>query len=230
MDAARRSGDVEGSGFMSGEEPIGAQAQEPDTEAGSAAASRSDRIRAWLGGLGRALTALVITLAVLAVLGTVTDVVLHEVRHTNTSATTYTGVSSVVVVLDGDVSLTVVGKATGHTATLTATDTSTPFDDPVRSTDVIGATLYLTERCPDSRCSAQLSLTVRPDASVSVVAGNALRMDSAVIDLDGVGGGATIMAAPAKVFITDTTASGAVLGTLSCDVAADCADIATAKS
>jgi len=215
---------------MSGEEPIGAPAQEPDAEAGSAAATRPDRIRAWFGGLGRALIALALTLAVLAVLGTVTDVVLHEVRHTTDNTSTYAGVSSVVVVLDGDVSLTVLGRATGHTATLAAADTSTPFDEPERSTDVIGTTLYLTERCPDSRCSAQLSLTVRPDAHVSVVAGNALRMDSAVIDFDGLGGGATIQAAPAKVFVNKTMTSGAVLGTLSCDVVTDCLDIATAKS
>lgn len=215
---------------MSGEEPIGAQAQEPDTEAGSAAETRSDRIRAWFYSLGRALTALVITLAVLGVLGTVTDVVLHEVRHTTSSTSTYAGVSSVVVVLDGDVSLTVVGRGTDHTATLTAADTSTPFDDPARSADIIGATLYLAERCPDSRCSAQLSLTVRPDVHVSVVAGNALRMDSAVINLDGISGGATILAAPAKVFVTNTMTTGAVLGTLSCDAATDCQHIATAKS
>lgn len=214
---------------MSGEEPIGAQAQEPETEAGSAP-SRPDRIRAWFAALGRALTALVITLVVLGLLGGVTDVVLHEVRHTDTSTSAYQDVSSVVVVLDGDVSLTVVGNATGSTATLTASDTSTPFDDPVRTTDLIGATLYLTERCPDSRCTSQLSLTVRPDTNVSVVAGNALRLDSSVIDLDGITGQATVMAAPAKVFISGTVASGAVLGTLSCDSDADCSNIATVRS
>lgn len=215
---------------MSGEEPIGVPGQEPDTEAGPAVSTRSDRIRAWFSGLGRAVTALVVTLAILAVLGGVTDVVLHEVRHTSTDSTTFTGVTAVVVVLDGDISLSVSGTATGTGATLTAADTSTPFDDPIRSADIVGGTLYLTERCPDSRCNAQLNLTVRPDAAVSVVAGNALRLDSTVIEFDRLGGGATVMAAPAKLIVNDTMTTGAVLGTLSCDSAADCANVATAKS
>lgn len=215
---------------MSGDEPIGAPGQESRPEAGSAAPDRRERIRSWFGGLGRALTALAITLAVLGVLGGVTDVVLHEVRHTNTSSTSYAEVASVVVVLDGDVSLTVTGNASGRTATLTAQDTSTPFDEPVRTTDVIGATLYLTERCPDSRCSAVLNLSLRPDASVSVTAGNALRLGSAVIEISGIRGGATVLAAPAKVLISDTVASGAILGTLSCDAPADCANVVTARS
>lgn len=215
---------------MSGEEPIGARAQEPQTPAASATAARPDRIRAWFAGLGRAAAALVVTLLVLGVLGGVTDLVLHEVRHTSTSSSSYADVRSVVVVLDGDVSLTVVGNASSPTATLRAADTSTPFDEPVRTIDVIGATLYLTERCPDSRCFSQLSLSVRPDTPVSVTAGNALRLDSSVIDLDGLTGGATILAAPAKVIVTGTIAKGAVLGTLSCDSVADCVDVATAKS
>ena len=215
---------------MSGEEPIGAQAQEPETEAGSAASGRPDRIRAWFGGLGRALIALVVTLAVLGVLGGVTDVVLHEVRHTSTGTTAYQNVNAVVVVLDGDVSLTVVGTASDSTATLTASDTSTPFDDPVRTTDVIGTTLYLTERCADSRCSAQLTLKVRPDAALSVTAGNALRIDDSVINLQGLTSGATVTAAPAKLVVTGTVVTGAVLGTLSCDDVADCVGVATANS
>jgi hypothetical protein len=221
---------VEGSGFMSGEEPIGAQAQDPETEAGSPPANRPDRIRSWFAALGRALTALVITLVVLGLLGGVTDVVLHEVRHTDTGTSSYQDIDAVVVVLDGDVSLNVVGNASGSTATLTTADTSTTFDDPVRTVDLIGATLYLTERCPDSQCSAQLNLTVQPSTDVSVVAGNALRLDDAVIDIDGITGQASIIASPAKVFIASTVASGAVLGTLSCDSNADCANVATVKS
>ncbi len=215
---------------MSGQEPIGAQAQEPETEAGSAAGTRSGRIRAWFRGLGRALTALVVTLVVLGLLGGVTDVVLHEVRHTDTSATAYQNVNAVVVVLDGDVSLTVVGNAVSSTATLSASDTSTPFDDPVRTTDVIGTTLYLTERCPDARCSSALSLQVRPDTAVSITAGNALQLDDSVIDLDGLTAGAIVTASPAKVVVTGTVVTGAVLGTLSCDTVADCAGIETVTS
>ena len=215
---------------MSGEEPIGAQAQEPETEAGSAATQRSDRIRAWFAGLGRALIALVATLVVLGLLGGITDVVLHEVRHTATASATYQNVNSVVVVLDGDVSLTVVGGAADSTATLNVSDTSTPFDDPVRTTDLIGTTLYLTERCPDSRCSSQLSLKVRSDTAVSVTAGNAMRLGSSVIDLDGLTSSATVTAAPAKVIVTSTVVTGAVLGTLTCDTVADCVGIETVKS
>lgn len=121
--------------------------------------SRIVRIRAWFQALLRAFGALVGTLAVLAVLGGVTDVVLHVTRHTSTNSSTYGSVYAVVVVLDGNVSLSVDGQTQsggGQNATLSAVDTSTAFDDPVRTTDVIGGTLYLTERCPTraARCSS----------------------------------------------------------------------------
>jgi hypothetical protein len=96
------------------------------------------RIRTWFGALLRSALALVITLVVLAVAGGITDVVLHVTRHTSTSSTSYKNINGVVVVLDGDVSLNVVGKAQSDgAATLSSVNTSTPFDDPVLTGDVI---------------------------------------------------------------------------------------------
>lgn len=195
------------------------------------AAASGGRIRAWFAALLRSALALVITLAVLAVAGGVTDVVLHVTRHTSTNKTAYAGIEGVVVVLDGDVSLHVIGRAQpGTAATLSAVDTSTPFDDPVRTDDVIDGTLYLTERCPDSRCSAQLTLTINTDDTVDVVAGNGLRLDESVVELDGILGQATVLADPARVLVEHTIASGTVLGELQCDTSVDCRDIATATT
>lgn len=187
------------------------------------------RIRAWFKALLRAAIALVITLAVLAVAGTITDIELHVTRHTSTNSTSYAGIRGVVVVLDGDISLHVVGRAQpGTAATLSAVDTSTPFDDPVRTDDVIGATLYLTERCPDSRCSVDLTLDVDTNDTVDVVAGNGSRLAESVIELDGIVGAAHVLADPAKVVVLHTMATGAVLGQLQCDTVVDCRGIATA--
>lgn len=187
-----------------------------------------ERIRDWFRALLRAAIALVITLAVLAVAGGVTDVELHVTRHTSTNSTSYAGIQGVAVVLDGDISLHVVGRAQqGTAATLTAVDTSTPFDDPVRTDDVIGGTLYLTERCPDSRCSVELTLDINTNDTVSVVAGNGVRLGESVIELDGIVGAANVVADPAKVLVVHTMATGAVLGQLQCDTPVDCRGIAT---
>lgn len=209
--------------------PDGDRGQSAEPEAAEAAAGQSGRIRAWFSALLRAAIALVITLVVLAIAGGVTDVVLHVTRHTSNSSKAYAGIEGVVVVLDGDVSLHVVGKAQpGTAATLTAVDTSTPFDDPIRTDDVIGGILYLTERCPDSRCSVDLTLTVNTDDSVDVMAGNGLRLEDSVVELDGIVGEASVLADPAKVIVVHTMATGAVLGQLQCDTAVDCRGIATA--
>jgi hypothetical protein len=161
----------------------------------------------------------------------VTDVVLHTTRHTSSNSQVFTGIRAVNVVLDGDISLTVLGQGNGRTdATLNATDTSTPFDDPVRTTSVIGGTLYLTERCPDSRCTAQLTLMVNLKDQVNVVAGNALRMDQAVIDFNGISGKATIQAAPAKLIVTNTVVTGALIGTIECDTIPDCTGVVTSAA
>lgn len=187
------------------------------------------RIREWFRALLRAGIALVITLAVLAVAGGITDIELHVTRHTSTNSTSYAGIQGVVVVLDGDISLHVVGRAQpGTAATLSAVDTSTPFDDPVRTDDVVGGTLYLTERCPDSRCSVDLTLDVNTNDTVNVVAGNGSRLAESVIELDGIVGAAHVIADPAKVVVVHTMATGAVLGQLQCDTPVDCRGIATA--
>lgn len=191
--------------------------------------SGGGRARIWFSALLRSAAALVLTLAVLAVLGGVTDVVLHETRHTSSNSATFAGISAVEVVLDGDISLTVLGKPGMNgqpSVTLNAVDTSTPFDDPVRTTSVIAGTLYLTEHCPDSRCTAQLTLMLNADDEVDVVAGNALRMDQAVIDFNGMDR-ASVQAAPAELVVTDTIVTGAVIGQMECDKVADCSGVAT---
>jgi hypothetical protein len=203
-----------------------ADRQEPADPGGRP--SRRARIGEWFRALLRSVIALVATLAVLAVLGGVTDVVLHVTRHTSRNASTYTAVDGVVVVLDGDVSLSVVGRTqAGPGASLVAVDTSTPFDEPVRTADVIAGTLYLTERCPDSRCSAQLTLAVDTNDTVSVSAGNADDLTQAVVEFDGIDGQASVMAAPATLVVMHTIVTGAVMGPVRCDTEVDCRDIAT---
>jgi hypothetical protein len=230
--------DVEGSGLMSGligADSNGVQAavqgedeERADPAAPQAPASRGTRIRAWLAALLRSVLALVVTLVVLGACGGVTDVVLHVTRHTSTNSATYSAIDGVVVVLDGDVSLSVVGRPQlGGNARLSAVDTSTPFDDPVRTEDVIGGILYLTERCPDSRCSAELTLTVDTNDTVDVVAGNGLRLDESVIELKGIVGQATVHADPAKLVVINTITTGAVIGEVECDTVVDCRDVAT---
>jgi len=207
----------------------------PDEGVESAATTprltRRDRVQLWFAALLRAAIALVSTLAVLALLGGVTDVVLHETRHTSSNSTSYSRITGVQVVLDGDISLTVLGKTqSGYGATLSAVDTSTPFDDPIRSADVIGGTLYLTESCPDSRCTAQLTLTVNSAADVDIVSGNALRLNDAVIDLDGIAGPVSVQADPAKLVVTNSVVSGAVVGDVLCDSSTDCLNVASSSN
>jgi hypothetical protein len=190
----------------------------------------SGKARIWFAALLRSAVVLVLTLVVLAILGGITDVVLHTTRHTSANSEDFNGIHAVNVVLDGDISLTVLSQANGRTdANLNAVDTSTPFDDPVRSTSVIGGTLYLTERCPDSRCTAQLTLMVNFNDSVNVVAGNALRVDQAVIDFNGISGRVTVQAAPGRLIVTDTVVTGAVFGQVECDTFKDCSGVATSS-
>jgi len=191
----------------------------------------SGKARIWFAALLRSAVVLVLTLVILAILGGVTDVVLHETRHTSSNFESFNDIDAVNVVLDGDISLTVLGQANARTdATLNAVDTSTPFDDPVRSTSIIGGTLYLTERCPDSRCTAQLTLMINVNAEVNVVAGNALRLDQAVIDFRGISGRATVQAAPGRLIVTDTVVTGAVFGQVECDTFKDCSGVATSAA
>lgn len=188
----------------------------------------SGKARIWFAALLRSAVVLVLTLVILAILGGITDVVLHTTRHTSANSESFNDIHAVNVVLDGDISLTVLSQANGRTdANLNAVDTSTPFDDPVRSTSVIGGTLYLTERCPDSRCTAQLTLMVNLNDEVNVVAGNALRVDQAVIDFNGISGRVTVQAAPGKLIVTNTVVTGAVFGQVECDTFKDCSGVAT---
>lgn len=188
----------------------------------------SSKARIWFGALLRSAVALVSTLIILAVFGGVTDVVLHTTRHTSSNSQTFNDIDVVDVVLDGDISVSVLGQTDGRTGvTVNAVDTSTVFDEPARSTNVIGKTLYLTERCPDSRCTAQLTLMLNTHDRVNVIAGNALRLDQAVIDFSGLAGGATVQAAPGKLVVTGTVVTGAILGAVECDTIEDCGGIAT---
>ena len=190
---------------------------------------RGGRIRIWFAALLRSAFALVLTLVILAICGGVTDVVLHVTRHTSSNSASFAGITAVDVLLDGDVSLSVVGRSDGRSmTTLAATDTSTPFDDPIRSTTVIGGTLYLTERCPDARCTAQLTLTLDTNDQVNIVAGNALRLDDAVIDVNGIDGQTDVQIAPGKLVVTNTIVTGAVIGVMECDTDIDCRGVETA--
>lgn len=216
---------------MSGSTGEAAVADGTDTaRALEPAPSRGARIRAWFAALLRSVTALVVTLAVLAALAGVTDVVLHVTRHTNTTTNSYSGINTVHVVLDGDISLNVVGRKSGASGvSVSTTSTNTPFDDAVQTEDVVGGNLYLTERCPDSRCVAQMTLTLSAQDQVSITAGNALRLDDSVIELNGIEGNVSVLAAPAKVVVAKTVATGAVVGVLQCDTAADCQGVQTAS-
>ena len=216
---------------LTGEETSIAPDEGVESAATTPQLTRRDRVQLWFAALLRSAIALVSTLAVLALLGGVTDVVLHETRHTSSNSTSYSRISGVQVVLDGDISLTVLGKTqNGYGATLSAVDTSTPFDDPIRSADVIGGTLYLTESCPDSRCTAQLTLTVNSAADVDIVSGNALRLNDAVIDLDGIAGPVSVKADPAKLVVTNSIVSGAVVGDVLCDSSSDCLGVASSSN
>jgi hypothetical protein len=189
---------------------------------------RGGKVRIWFAALLRSATALVLTLVILALCAGIADVVLHVTRHTSSNSASFAGINAVDVVLDGDVSLNVVGQTDGgSTVALAATDTSTPFDDPTRSASVVGGTLYLTERCPDSRCTSQLTLTLNTNDQVNVVAGNALRLTDAVIDIRGIDGQASVQADPGTLIVTNTIVTGAVIGVVECDSVVDCQGVIT---
>ena len=219
---------------LNGEESGGSPIPDPDTPAEAAAAedrptSRGGKVRIWFAALLRSAFALVLTIVILAICGGVTDVVLHVTRHGSSNFTAYSGITAVNVVLDGDVSLNVIGQTDGGSAaTLNATDTSTPFDDPIRSTSVIGGTLYLTETCPDSRCTVDLTLTLNTNDQVSIVAGNTLRLNDGVVDLKGIDGQTNVQIAPGKLIATNTIVTGAVVGVVECDTDVDCRGVVTA--
>ena len=218
-----RSAAGSGSGSSGAVGPTGTAADEEQDPG-----ARGGRVRIWFAALLRSATVLVLTVVILAVCAGVADVVLHVTRHTSSNSTSFAGVTAVHVVLDGDVSLNVVGETNGDsTATLAAVNTSTPFDDPTRSASVIGGTLYLTERCPDSRCTAQLTLTLNTNDQVEIVAGNALRLTDAAINIREIDGQTTVQADPGTLIVTNTIVTGAVIGVMECDTAVDCLGVVT---
>jgi hypothetical protein len=202
--------------------------EDGSSDSGSGSVRRRGKVRIWFSALLRSATALVLTIVILALCAGVADVVLHVTRHTSSNSASFAGVTAVDVVLDGDVSLNVVGQTNGDaTATLATVNTSTPFDDPTRSASVVGGTLYLTERCPDSRCTSQLTLTLNTNDQVNIVAGNALRLTDAVIDIRGIDGQASVQADPGTLIVTNTIVSGAVIGIVECDTQVDCQGVTT---
>lgn len=184
------------------------------------------------GGLGRrlkrslrALGNVLVTLAVLAVLGGVADVLLHRVTHVSRSGSTYAHIYEIDIVLDGDGAVSVTGVPNGsHAVTLAEADTSTMFDHPQRINDVVAGTLYLTARCPDSLCNANLTVTAAPDVTVKVRMGNALHLNRATLAITGLSGQVDLVAWPAQVVVKDSTSTvtGVVSGPISCTSTAFC--------
>jgi len=203
-------------------------------------ADRTSGARLWFRALWRSLIAILVTLAILAVLGFGADVVLHRVTHASHSNSTYQGVSAVEILLDGDGSVSLTGlpkdgkdngNGNGNGAanstqpvSLVETDTSTMFDHPQRTIDRIGGTLYIAVRCPDSLCSADLGVTVPAATPVTLRVGNALRLDRATVTVSGMSGPIELTAWPAKVTITDSTSTivGEVAGSIRCAAPSIC--------
>lgn len=201
-------------------------------------ADRTSGMRLWFRALWRSLLAIVVTLAILAVLGFGADVVLHRVTHTSHSNSAYTGISAVELLLDGDGSVSLTGlpkdgngngsgNGTGGAAqsvSLVETDTSTVFDHPQRTIDRIGGTLYIAVHCPDSLCSADLGVTVPAATPVTLRVGNALRLDRATVTVSGMSGPIELTAWPAQVTITNSTSTivGEVAGSIRCKAPSIC--------
>jgi hypothetical protein len=206
------------------------EADAPESEAPDEADGTSG-VGLWFRALWRSLIAIVVTLAILAVLGFAADVVLHRVTHVSHSNSTYAGVSAVEILVDGDgsVSLTglprsATGSADAQPVSLVETDTSTMFDHPQRTIDRIGGTLYIAVQCPDSLCAADLGVTVPAATPVTLRVGNALRLDQATVTVNGMSGPIELTAWPAKVTITNSTSTivGEVAGSIRCAAPSIC--------
>lgn len=200
------------------------ESQAPETAAPEAAA-RLDGIRLWFAALFRALVSILVTLAVLALLGYAADVALHRYTRASSSSSQYSHIYEVDVVVDGDGSVNVTGTPSGdHQVTLDENDRSTVFGHPQRAVSVLGGTLFVTVRCPDSFCTADLALTASPDTQVNVRVGNALRLDHAAVTIKNLTGPVNLSAWPANVTIANSSSlvTGMVAGTLECGVPAVC--------
>lgn len=186
-------------------------------------------VRMWFRALWRAIVAIVVTLAVLALVGFTADVILHRVTHASHTDQSYTGISEVEIVLDGDGAVSVTGLPQGGSnaaqpVDFTETDSSTMFDHPQRTVDRIGGTLYIAVHCPDSLCSANLGLSVPAATPVILRVGNALRLDRATVTISAMSGPIDLYAWPAKVSVSDSTSTitGDVAGSLACGAPSIC--------
>jgi hypothetical protein len=203
------------------------ESEAPETGA-PGEADEASGIRMWFRALMRSLVAIVVTLAVLAAVGFTADVILHRVIHTSHTDDTYSGISAVEIVLDGDGAVSVSGLPGNGSAaqpvTFAETDSSTMFDHPQRTVDQIGGTLYIAVHCPDSLCSADLGVSVPAATPVTLRVGNALRLDRATVTITGMSGPIGLTAWPAKVSVSDSTSTvtGDVAGSVSCGAPAVC--------
>jgi hypothetical protein len=182
-------------------------------------------IRLWFAALFRALWIILLTLAILAVLGYTADVVLHRITRTSHVTATYQHIYEIDVVIDGDGSVAVTGTPSAtHEVALTETDNSTTFDHPQRAVSVIGGVLTVAVHCPNSFCSASLDLAAAPDTSLEIRIGNAFHLDRADVKVRGLTGPVDLSAWPANVTITGSSSlvTGAVAGSLVCDEPAVC--------
>ena len=200
------------------------ESQAPESAAPEAATERGG-VRLWFAALFRALFVIVLTLAVLAALGYAADVALHRVTHTSRSTAMYAHIYEVDVVVDGDGSVAVTGSpSTQREVALDETDRSTIFDHPQRAVSVIAGTLFVSVRCPDSLCTANLSLSTPPDTRVNIRVGNALRLGNATVEVSNLTGPVDLSAWPANVTIKNSSSlvTGMVAGSLTCGVPAVC--------
>ncbi|HEU5426158.1 MAG TPA: hypothetical protein VFU74_04765 [Actinocrinis sp.] len=200
------------------------ESQAPESVAPEAATERGG-VRLWFAALFRALFIIVLTLAVLAALGYAADVALHRVTRTSSSNAMYAHIYEVDVVVDGDGSVAVTGSpSTQREVALDETDRSTIFDHPQRAVSVIAGTLFVSIRCPDSLCTANLSLSTPPDTRVNIRVGNALRLGKATVEVSNLTGPVDLSAWPANVTIKNSSSlvTGMVAGSLTCGVPAVC--------
>lgn len=202
------------------------ESQAPETAAPEAATRQGGSgIRLWFAALFRALLIIVLTLAILAAFGYAADVALHRITRTSHLTSSYPHISRIEVIVDGDGSVAVTGTPnTDHDVTLDEADTSTVFGHPQRAVSVIGGTLFVAVHCPDSLCTADLTLAAPPDTHVDIRVGNALRVDHAAITVKNLTGPVDVDAWPANVTVTGSSSlvTGMVAGSLNCGEPAVC--------
>lgn len=200
------------------------ESQAPETAAPDAATGQGGA-RRWFAALFRALFIILLTLAVLAALVYAADVALHRITRTSHSSVSYPHVSQIEVIVDGDGSVAVTGTPTvDRNVTLNEADRSTILGHPQRAVSLIGGTLFVAIRCPDSLCTVDLALATPPDTHVTIRVGNALRLEHAAIFISNLTGPVDISAWPANVTVTNSSSlvTGMVAGSVNCGVPAVC--------